>query len=823
MNTRELPPDHPLRSAVWIWPEGYMYLYNLFAQFRRDFDLEAAPEKAPFFITADKAYKLYVNGEFICRGPARGFQSHWPFDEVDLAPHLAAGHNWIAVEAYTPGISTFQYIHQTQAGLLCAARWGEFELVTDASWTSRRPPGYETHTARYSIQMDFQEHVDARLQDRDWITSATPPEGWNPRQSSWGQHSSFFPFGRPPWDNVEPRGIPLMREEIMTPVAVTAEASGRSAEGYDERENVSWGWAAEGLKIADWRDGSSVKAGREGDWFRIDLQPTGEGEFRAVTVDLGRMIVGNLLVEAEGAAGGEVLDFQHDQCLRDGRPAFHEPGNACWIGLGNRIRPAEGRTEHEFFHVLGFRHVTVIARDLTRPVTLRLKARAAGYPFTMNGGFRCSDETLNDIHSACRSTQQLCALDAYVDTPWREQAQWWGDARVQARNTFYLDGDSRLLARGVRSIAGQSTLQGLTYGHAPTIAHGCILPDFSLTWILTIWDHYWQTASIGLFEEQWPRIEKVLSYFHTPDARSPEGLLRHDRRLWYFGDWADLFRGEIPTFLNLWCLLTLRRVVEMLRLAGRQDDAKRIEDEANSLAALVMEKLYDREAKMFRDGIDGYGRPASSCSVHEQTLALMLGLAPDAHETMIERRLLPYLRSEGPQEEEPEVARPSAFWSAYTLGEMAARGYGAEVVDFIRRKWSPMLSTGTTWEGFEWDETSGSSCSHAWTAHPSYHFVNVLAGVTQEAAGWKAIRFAPCFAPGIDRVEAVVPSPLGEIKASWKREGGEIAARLELPTGVEAEVDLPGRSESVAGGRVAEFAVKAPGRPDNDVDTTSGS
>jgi hypothetical protein len=49
-----IPADHPLRKSAWIWPEGYMYLLNHFAQFRYDFELKKIPGKAPFFITADK-------------------------------------------------------------------------------------------------------------------------------------------------------------------------------------------------------------------------------------------------------------------------------------------------------------------------------------------------------------------------------------------------------------------------------------------------------------------------------------------------------------------------------------------------------------------------------------------------------------------------------------------------------------------------------------------------------------------------------------------------------------------------------------------------
>ncbi len=504
-------------------------------------------------------------------------------------------------------------------------------------------------------------------------------------------------------------------------------------------------------------------------------------------------VVGHLLVEVEGAEGGEILDFQYSEAMLEGRPALHPPGHACRIALANRLRLARGNNRHEFFHLMGFGILTVVARDLERPVTVRLRVRNAEYPFTMRGAFECSDSVLNEIHGCCRRTQQICALDAYVDTPWREQAQWWGDARVQAKNTFYLDGDARLLARGIRSIAGQHAPQGLTYGHAPTCAYSCILPDFSLTWILTLWDHYWQTGDIRLFKEQWPRAREVLGYFHSPEARAAGGLLRHDRRFWLFEDWSELYKGEAPTFLNLWYLLTLRQLAQMLEVAGKGKAAADLRSEAEAHERLVMEKLYDRTTHLFLNGLDEQGAPVPGASVHDQTMALMLGLAGEAHETMVRKRLLPYI-----QDKEFEGAKPSAFWCTYVLEELARRGHGAECVAFIRRKWSPMRTTGTTWEGFEWFK-EGRSASHAWTAHPSFHLVNILAGLTQTAPAWKEIRFAPCFAEEIRHVRARVPSPQGDITASWRRDGGQIQVELQMPAAVTVEVDLPGRKTRIAG------------------------
>ena len=110
-------------SAKWIWPGGAMYLQNCYAGFRHDFSLERLPSAAPLSLTADQSYRLYVNGRYVCRGPVRGYQESWHYDTVDILPFLKPGHNWLAVEAHNPGISTFAYNHADQAGFICSADW----------------------------------------------------------------------------------------------------------------------------------------------------------------------------------------------------------------------------------------------------------------------------------------------------------------------------------------------------------------------------------------------------------------------------------------------------------------------------------------------------------------------------------------------------------------------------------------------------------------------------------------------------------------------------------------------------------------------------
>ena len=781
-----------LSSARWLWPEGSLYLYNCFAQFRHDFELESVPESAPLLLTADQAYRLHVNGRYVCRGPARGYQDHWPYDEVDVRNFLRPGHNWISVEACNPGVSTFQYIHRSRAGFICAADWGKVKISTSTeSWQMRRAHNFRSDLARLSWQMGFQEDAALEPGGRDWITEPVPP--------AWPEYplpcTESYPFGQPPYDAVEPRGIPLLRERPLVPEKATAHGVGPCAPGYRECKNIAWHWIGEEFPhVARWLPGSEVAARRTGEALELVVEPAGTGNFRAIAVDLGEISLGSLNVAVENAGGGETLDFHYVQCLRNGIPEMVRVGDGCHLALANRMRPVPGSSYHEFFQLFGCRHIILVARDVISPIKVKLSWRTAEYPFTMRGAFHSSDPVLNEIHRCCRRTQQVCAYDAYVDTPWREQAQWWGDARVQMRNTVFLDGDMRLAARGVRSIAGQDALYGLTCGHAPTGNGGCILPDFSLTWILSIWDYYWQTGDLSLFREQHERIKRIFHYFTLPETRNSDGLLTYDPRFWLFEDWAELPKKGVPAFLNLWHLYTLRHYRRMLDAAGEAELAAKTASEIAMRTELLNRFLFDAKAGLFRCGLDDQGRPTGAPSVHDQVLAILCGLQPESRPAMLEKRLLPFVRGE-----KVEGATPSAFWSTYLFEALTKLGYGGEVVNFIREKWAPMTSTGTVWEEFRWTETASQSCCHAWSAHPASHLAEILGGLRQTAAAWKRAEWRPLVPAGMSGAEASVPTPLGDLSASWKREFDTVRYRIEIPAGMTVEAKLPGLPPQILG------------------------
>lgn len=776
-----IPPI--LTEARWIWPDSNNWdLYNCYALFRKAVVLPVLPKRAPFFITADQSYQLFVNGRYVCRGPARGFQKSWPFDEMDLRPFLHPGENVIAVRAYNPGRSNFQYVHEGFAGLLAAAQWGGVKIVTDSTWKCRRQGGISRGTTPTSLQLFPQESIDLRVEDPAWNQpDFVEGDEWVPHEMGSSVWNAM------PWHSLEARGLPLLEETLAEPAAGIGIAKGRNAPGWNTDRNLAINRFKEGLAHRACSAAGPV----------FEFPAAGKGRWTSRLIDFGKVVVGSVLLEIDGAQGGETVETFHGETIdAAGLEPHFVPEAHCRMAFAHRLICREGAQEHPFYHAFGFRYLVLTVRENRRPLRVRLSLRTTLYPLKEKGVLRSSNARLERIWKACAWTERICSMDAYVDTPWREQAQWWGDARVQAWNTFHLDGDPRLLRRGIRQIGMQTAPSGITYGHAPTMAHSCILPDFTLIWMATMWDDYWQTGSTDSFLSQQPALERALAYFEEwTDPKS--GLLRFDPRYWLFLDWTDIQREGSSSVYTFWLLYALDRLAALYIVTGRKPSARRCARWAARVRAAL--RALRGSDGLIGDGILPGGRRNRHCSVHAQTLALMTRLNPADDRALLERSLLPFVRGEA----DPSI-RPSAYWITYVYTELAQRGFGREVLADIERKWAPMADFGSTFEGFA-SVPGQESHSHAWSAHPLFHLMQILGGIRQSAPAWESLTFAPTFYG--DHAEVRVPTPRGEILSSWRREAsGHVAGRLVVPQGTRASLRLPAPFPAeISGGKPFDF------------------
>jgi len=99
--------------------------------------------------------------------------------------------------------------------------------------------------------------------------------------------------------------------------------------------------------------------------------------------------------------------------------------------------------------------------------------------------------------------------------------------------------------------------------------------------------------------------------------------------------------------------------------------------------------------------------------------------------------------------------------------------------------WREMLSLGlSTWA--ESPEPTRSD-SHAWSSHPNYDLLTIVAGIRPKNAGFKTIVVEPHLG-SLNHVSASMPIPKGIVEAEYSRTGDGFEAVISLPKGVSGEL-----------------------------------
>lgn len=772
----------------WCWTQKHLSRpWNYYAYFCRTVDLPARPKSAVVRISAESRYTLYVNGRRIHQGPARSYPLNQSYDTLNLADVLVEGKNAICAIVHQFGVPTFQSVYREISGFLVDGEidLGDLHITlhTPGEWFCRQALGWRKDVARLSIQLGFQEHFDADADPIDWML----PEYVASEENGWKKPFVFGPVGTHPWLNMEERGVPLLAQHVEPFRGIVGQFSGENARGYKIAEDIYH------LPLAEPRKREKSVLENPDAMLRDDAEvtivpPPPDGRFAMAVLDLGQVRTGHLMLDIADAAGDEIIDILYTEDVdKTGAPALMgaECTTVCEEATADRYRCRPGSQRWEPFWYKGFRYATLVFRNVLKPLKIRHVAlRQVHADVKEIGSFECSDAKLNAIWRVGRETLRNCMFDAYVDCPWREQAQWWGDARIQFRINAYTFGDVSLLERGIRQVVQSQAPDGSLHAHPPADEPLHRLPDYMMTWVGSLWDYYFHTGRTDLLRQCLPAMHRVFDFLAAHEVR--DGLVGNFDGYWVFLDWQGLYKDNFSGVLNLMYLQSLRWASAICAVLEEEQRSIAYGDKAAALAQTVEQFFWDPKGKVWRDGFDpAKGAQVEGVSQQMNALAMLLRLKPEAHPSLVKDVLL-----KGAHQRRGKILTASPFFYAYVLEALAESNYRAEVVDLIRTKWGEMIDKGATtfWE--LWDASTASKC-HAWSASPVYHLSQQVLGVMPVDVGWKQVRIAPLPA-GLEYARGTVPSPLGTIRVEWEKAGeDQLAVRVDLPPGMEAEFVSP--------------------------------
>jgi hypothetical protein len=787
-------------TAQWCWADPPARPWNTYVYFRKVVELPGPPQRVVARVSTDALYTLYVNEHRVHQGPARSFPGRKGFDTLDLTGLFHAGKNVICAIAHQFGAPTFFTVFRDASGFLfdgiAECDGASVPLHTPAGWLCRQAKGWRQNVARNSIQLGFQEHFDADADPPNWMSELYDPteaEGW---RAPW----VIGPVGTHPWLLLEPRGVPLLADHVESISAVTAQFRGENPRGYKVIDDVyHLVDPADFKKDNDALQNPSAMLSANDEVTTIEPPP--EGEFVAVTLDLGTYRTGHILLEIEDAAGDEFVDVLFSEEITKTQlpllvPLRLPPVPGCQEAQSLRYRCRPGDQKWESFHLIGMRYLLVVFRNVeSKPLKIkRIAVRQVHTAFEGEGSFTCSDDRLNQIWNVGRNTQLNCSFDAFVDCPWREQAMWWGDSRVQAQVAAYAFGDTSLLERGIGLIAQSQAIDGSLHAHAPADIPRHRLPDFMMTWVATLWDHYELTGRTDLLNESAETMHRLFDFLQSHE--SPEGLIGSFEGYWMFLDWVPIFKGDFSAPFNLLYLQAIRYAAQICELLGYQKWASAYIEKANRLESAIDKFFWDAKSKSWRDGYDAAaGKQVEQISQHTNTLAILLGLKPETHADIAREVLLKSAKSK-----RTKIITASPFFYAYVLQAMAGQGLLEEVLEIISDKWGTFLDLNASTFYEMWTVTIESRC-HAWSSSPVYHLMQIVLGIRPVGPGWTRLRIAP-FPGKLEFARGVVPTPRGPLRVEWEKAGDDqLAVRLDVPDGLEVEFVSPdGRVREIEAG-----------------------
>jgi hypothetical protein len=146
----------------------------------------------------------------------------------------------------------------------------------------------------------------------------------------------------------------------------------------------------------------------------------------------------------------------------------------------------------------------------------------------------------------------------------------------------------------------------------------------------------------------------------------------------------------------------------------------------------------------------------------------------------------------------PAMTVATYYFRFYLARAVEHAGLGDDYLKLLG-PWREMVSLGlTTWA--ESPEPTRSD-SHAWSAHPNYDFLRIVAGIRSGSAGFEKIVIEPHLGT-LKEVKAAMPVPHGMVQVEYRRSAGDgLEAQVNLPEGVVGEFLWKGRTTVLRAGQ----------------------
>ncbi len=682
---------NPFSGAEWIFADcGFEEVKDKAFLYKAYFKA-SANDKTSLYISAHSQYAVFVNGNFADAGQYDDYEDYQVYDTLDITDYLNDGENELLIWHYVAG-EDFSTRSKLMPGVIFSVFTGEKCLLcSDCSCLSAQDTRVLGLGEKITRQLGFTLDFDASLSEAQFKPSVLA-----------GKFKNLY--ARPVKKLITEKQLSgrLIAKGVFSDSDKSLRKAVRMQNAeLSERKNQESPFCDDGFvwKIS--------KEQSDGVWFLYDCDES--AGFLSFCFDLPK--------------GSEVL-IGFGEHLDDGRVrTVIGERNFCF-----RYIAKEGR--NEFFYPLcrlGLRYLSFHIYAHSGRVNFAGIHRQH-YPLNLNA-VNIPDELHRRIYDIGCNTLSLCMHEHYEDCPWREQALYTMDSRVQCLCGYYAFKEYEFPAANFRLMARSLREDGLLELCPPgkVIVN---IPAFTAVYIREIYEYVMYSDDLRLAEELFETLEKIVGGFKARISQIGLIPLYEGEGNWNFYEWRNGLDGmgeefddfavvngevyELPlnAFVSdaFFCFSKLCRILKM--------DSKAEEYDALSL------KLKETAEKTFWcEEQKAYSTRLGEQPRHELTQGLMLYInavpsqkIKSVAEHIINGSFIPCTLS----------------MTIYIYEALLSvdKGYLDFVVKNIETVWGKMLDKGcqTFWEtelGADDFEKAGSLC-HGWSAVPVYIFGKYL-------------------------------------------------------------------------------------------------
>jgi alpha-L-rhamnosidase len=763
-----------------VWPAGRETDKNITVAFRATFE---APLGERVFLRAagSTLYRIFLNGEFIGHGPARGPHGWYRVDEIDVSSKLRPGKNLVAFEVAGYNVNSFYLLDQPSFLQAEVVAGGSVLASTGGSGTAFEAgllPERVQKVQRYSFQRPFSEVYRLAPGYDHWRRELSVPLN--------GCECTQQPARR-----LLPRGVSYSEFAVR-----------------EAQQIISTGDLKTGLKVDQpWKDRSLTAIGPQLGGFReeelatipsLDLQAIANANMQLVNqpyaattplplksntyqiVDFGVNLTGFLSARIKCQSKTRLF-FTFDEILSNGDVDFKRL--SCVNIVAYDLEP--GDYEVEAFEPYTLRYLKLLALDGDCEITgLRLREYVSPIPAEVR--FSASDERLNQLFAAGVETFRQNAVDVFMDCPSRERAGWLCDSFFTARVAKDLTGTTRIERNLFENYRLPVRFAHLPEGMLPMCYpsdhyDGVFIPNWAMWFVVELEEYLARCGDRNTVKALEPRLMKLLEYFKP--LRNEDGLLEK-LKSWVFIEWSKSndFVQDVNYPSNM---LYAEVLAAMGRMYGRPD----LLEDAEKLRGIIRQQSFDGE--FFTDNAVRQNGKLQVTQNHTevcQYFAFYFHVAtPETHPKLWQI----LTRDFGPQRKQtkafPEVHPANAFVGNVLRLELLSRaGLSQQLLDESLAYQLYMAErTGTLWE----NDGAYASCDHGFASHGAVRVLyrDVLGLDTVDSVNKRVdLRFTDL---KLERCEGSMPTPDGPVALRWRKDGPQLRYHIAVPSGYAVKVD----------------------------------